>query len=329
MAGLPRFDVVFAGDVPAVAAAVCLAGHRLRACVLPRFGRDGFRLRRRPRHPLEQLGAELGVPVRHAPDVPRWPDLGVEGRGRGLAGPEPRALGQRRRGLLLVAGWPRRIPEGVLASYPAGGLNVHLSRLPAHRGPDPIAWTLLAGDDQAGVSFHRMTGALDAGPVVRSVDVPVLVDDDRGTLLERCLGAAARELAGALEELGAQPDELPWPEPKVEEGTTKGEFEPRPRPAAHKPCLDGTTAEAWRVLRAFLPRPGLAVRVGRHRARLVGARPLPHDGFGATIGAGRVVAVAGRSVRVATGDGSLWWLLDRPLPSVAPGEGVVFDALWH
>jgi len=59
-----------------------------------------------------------------------------------------------------------------LAIAPAGGLNVHPSLLPRHRGPIPTLYALAEG--ATGVSIHAMAPRIDAGGVLaqRAVALP-------------------------------------------------------------------------------------------------------------------------------------------------------------
>lgn len=56
-------------------------------------------------------------------------------------------------------------PE-TLALAPLGGVNIHPSLLPGHRGPIPAFWALQEGPDAAGVSIHRIAARIDAGEVL-------------------------------------------------------------------------------------------------------------------------------------------------------------------
>ena len=68
-------------------------------------------------------------------------------------------------GLVLVA-YGQLVPEPLLHLGSRPPLNVHPSLLPRHRGAAPVAGTILAGDDEGGVTLMIMTAELDAGPIV-------------------------------------------------------------------------------------------------------------------------------------------------------------------
>lgn len=79
--------------------------------------------------------------------------------------------------LLLVFGFDWRLPRAVLELPRLGVLNVHPSALPKYRGPSAIPWTVRNGDPFMGITVHRMTERIDAGPILaQTADVPVPED---------------------------------------------------------------------------------------------------------------------------------------------------------
>lgn len=53
-----------------------------------------------------------------------------------------------------------------LALAPLGGVNIHPSLLPRHRGPIPAFWALQEGPGAAGISIHHIAARIDAGKVL-------------------------------------------------------------------------------------------------------------------------------------------------------------------
>ncbi len=53
-----------------------------------------------------------------------------------------------------------------LAFTPMGGVNIHPSLLPRHRGPIPAFWALQEGPGATGISIHRIAARIDAGEVL-------------------------------------------------------------------------------------------------------------------------------------------------------------------
>ena len=115
--------------------------HRLLGIVAPRRGGrlDFFRrMMGRLRDPL----ADIGAPILREDQLPTL-----------------------KADLILVASFPRILSSSVLALPSLGGLNVHTAPLPRHRGPDPIFWTYMDDDAEAGVTIHWMDTRIDTGAV--------------------------------------------------------------------------------------------------------------------------------------------------------------------
>lgn len=102
--------------------------------------------------------------------LPVGMDLLVPGNARGVAA----MLTGYQPDLLLVLGFNWRLPREVLDLPRLGVLNVHPSALPKYRGPSPELWAIRNGDRAMGLTVHRMTERIDAGPVLAQVvDIPI------------------------------------------------------------------------------------------------------------------------------------------------------------
>ena len=105
--------------------------------------------------------------------------------------------------LVVCMGFPWKIPPAALAVPRLGWLNGHPSLLPRHRGPLPVAWAIRDGDDEIGITFHRMDAELDTGPILVQRRYP-LGEPKVPTVFYPEFGLAVGEaLAEALEKLAA------------------------------------------------------------------------------------------------------------------------------
>ena len=100
---------------------------------------------------------------------------------------------------LLLAAYGQLVPDDLLEMAPRPPLNVHPSLLPRHRGAAPVASTILAGDDEGGVTLMVMTSDLDAGPIVGQWAVPLTGRESTPELEQRLADLAADEVPPALE----------------------------------------------------------------------------------------------------------------------------------
>lgn len=75
--------------------------------------------------------------------------------------------------LLVVCDYGQILSRDALAASKLGGINLHGSLLPRHRGAAPVQWSILAGDPSAGVSVIHMTPALDGGPILKMLSTEI------------------------------------------------------------------------------------------------------------------------------------------------------------
>jgi methionyl-tRNA formyltransferase len=207
------------------------------------------------------------------PDRPR-------GRGRRLAPPPAKEAAER---LGIPVAQPERLDElpgqaetVVVAGYGVlipgrllGGrlwLNVHPSLLPRWRGAAPVERTLMAGDTETGVTIHRTTAELDAGPIAAQQAFPIDPDDDAGSISTRA-AALAVEL---LDEVLQDPDFRPQPA----EGVTYAE-----KIGSADRELDWTrpAGELVNRVRALSPHIGARGVVDGRRLLVWKARPATED----------------------------------------------------
>lgn len=138
---------------------------------------------------MEALAARRGVPV-WRPDSINTPES-IE---------HLRSLGAD---LMVVAAYGQILKPGVLAATRLGGINLHASLLPRHRGAAPVAWAIAMGDAETGVSVIRMTPALDAGEVIGIRRTPIGPEETAGTLETRLSLIAADMAVEAVDQLSA------------------------------------------------------------------------------------------------------------------------------
>lgn len=129
-------------------------------------------------HPVQALCARHDIPV-----------AGVENPHDATSAFQP--------DLAVLACFPHRLPRAALERPPLGVFNIHPSLLPAWRGPLPLFWQLRAGLAQSGVSLHRVSARLDAGPVLARA-TRGLVPGERMELVETALAREGARLAVRL-----------------------------------------------------------------------------------------------------------------------------------
>jgi methionyl-tRNA formyltransferase len=94
-------------------------------------------------------------------------------------------LRQLRPDLLVVAAYGQILSKDVLTIPTRGTINVHASLLPKYRGAAPVAYAILGGETQTGVTIIKVTPGLDSGDMILQEAIDILPDDTTGTLEAR------------------------------------------------------------------------------------------------------------------------------------------------
>lgn len=105
--------------------------------------------------------------------------------------------------VLAIACYPRILGEHWLNLAPLGAFNLHPSLLPAYRGPSPLFWQFRNGERRMGMTLHRASAAVDAGPVVSTAEVPVAPGESASEVLAVLVRRGAALLAEALARIEA------------------------------------------------------------------------------------------------------------------------------
>jgi methionyl-tRNA formyltransferase len=107
-------------------------------------------------------------------------------------------LAARSPDVLVVLAYGRILPVDVLTVAPRGAINLHASLLPRYRGAAPIAWSILRGEQETGVSLMQMDAGMDTGPVFSRHALPIGDDETAGDLTIRLGELAAEVVRGDL-----------------------------------------------------------------------------------------------------------------------------------
>lgn len=206
-----------------------------------------------------------------------------------------RWLAERAPDVLVVLAYGRILPADILRVAPHGAINLHASLLPRHRGAAPIAWSIIRGDRETGVSLMQMDEGMDTGPVLSRRAIGIAADETAGTLTVRLAELSAtvvrEDLPRALRgELAAEPQDqaLATQAPPLTREHGRVDF-------------SASAVSLGNLARGLAPRPGAHTTAGGKTLRLTLVRPDHHRLEGPP---GRVTLVDG-APWVATGEGSL------------------------
>ncbi|MBI3819274.1 MAG: methionyl-tRNA formyltransferase [Planctomycetes bacterium] len=137
--------------------------------------------------PLAAMATKKGVEVYHTSNVN-----------------DPEVLDRIRKSgadALVVASFGQLLKDELLNSTPRGALNVHASLLPRFRGASPVAFAILEGDAETGVSIQRMVRKLDAGPVAASAKTTISNRETAGELTDRLANIGGALLIQVLDQM--------------------------------------------------------------------------------------------------------------------------------
>ena len=75
--------------------------------------------------------------------------------------------------VLVIAAYGKIIPEKLINLPTHKTVNIHPSLLPLHRGPSPVQYTILEGDEVTGVSHMIIDAEVDHGPLIGQYEFPL------------------------------------------------------------------------------------------------------------------------------------------------------------
>lgn len=100
-----------------------------------------------------------------------------------------------------VVAFGQILPKAVLDVPPRGSINVHASLLPRYRGAAPIAWAIIRGESETGITTFRMDEGMDTGPILLQEAAPIEPHEPAGELAARLSRLGASLLLRTLEHL--------------------------------------------------------------------------------------------------------------------------------
>ncbi|MEE8641057.1 MAG: methionyl-tRNA formyltransferase [bacterium] len=99
---------------------------------------------------------------------------------------------------------PKWLREGNAEYSLHGAINLHPSLLPKWRGPAPIAWTIIEGDEVAGVTTMSLVRDLDEGPIYLQKEIAMGPRETAGKLAETLAKEGAKLVLETLRVLEAE-----------------------------------------------------------------------------------------------------------------------------
>ncbi len=119
----------------------------------------------------------------------------------------------------VVLAFGQKIGSPIRDSIPGGCINAHASLLPKYRGAAPFQWTILNGEEKAGVTVFKLVQRMDAGPILTTRWTSPKPEETADELHDRLAGIAVDAITGAMELYAADPN--PPGEPQDDAAATQ------------------------------------------------------------------------------------------------------------
>ncbi|WP_428027828.1 methionyl-tRNA formyltransferase [Altererythrobacter sp.] len=254
--------IIFMGTpdfaVPALTA-LHEAGHEI-ACVYtqpPRPAGRGKKLQPSPVHKTaEALGVEVRTPtsLKSAEEQARFAALGAD--------------------VAVVAAYGLILPQAILDAPHHGCLNIHASILPRWRGAAPIHRSIMAGNEQTGVTIMQMEAGLDTGPMLATLRTPIN-DKTTGELTEELAELGAGLMVEVLNDLPACE--------AVPQDETQATYAPKIDKAEARIDWTRNAADVVRHIHGLAPFPGAWCEIDGERVKLLRAEAREDSGAPGTV----------------------------------------------
>jgi len=198
--------------------------------------------------------------------------------------------------IIVVVAFGHVLPKKILEIPTLGAINIHASLLPKYRGPAPIQWAIINGEDHTGVTTMLMDKGLDTGDILLTAETAISMNDTSQTLHDRLALMGAELIQKTLA------------------GLENGTLRPIPQNhalATYAPMLkkqDGhidwslSTERIERLIRGMTPWPGAFTFLGKKPIKIFKVLPKP---LSTPAIPGTVIAGFSNELRVVTGDGAL------------------------
>ena len=98
-----------------------------------------------------------------------------------------------------VAAYGKILPQEVLDIPKIAPVNVHFSLLPKYRGPAPVNWAIMNGEEETGVDTMLMDAGMDTGDILLTAKTPIL-KKNAGELADELAVTGAELLIKTLNE---------------------------------------------------------------------------------------------------------------------------------
>lgn len=199
---------------------------------------------------------------------------------------------------IIVMAYGLIFPEEILNIPKYGCINIHASILPRWRGAAPIQHSILANDQQTGITIMKMDNGLDTGDIIATYPIDIEEKITAGLLLQKLDKLGQEAIVDILPKISAH---------KIKPAAQKNEL------ATYAPKLNKTDAKInWdesaeyieRLIRAYNPWPVAFTNLGEETVKILESEVIKnHPAY--IKEPGQIVKIDDQGIQVITGHGVL------------------------
>lgn len=103
--------------------------------------------------------------------------------------------------IIIVVAYGKLLPKRILEIPPLGCINLHGSLLPKYRGAAPIQYSVLNGEQQAGLTTMYLAEGMDTGDMILQRATPIGENETSSELFQRLAPMGSELLLETLEKI--------------------------------------------------------------------------------------------------------------------------------
>ncbi len=200
--------------------------------------------------------------------------------------------------VVVTAAYGRILPRELLEVPRLGFLNIHPSLLPRYRGPAPVQWTLINGDEETGVSLMRADVGVDTGPLAAQWRTRVDPHEEASELSTRLRDRGVALLLEVLE----HPEEIPaWPQ------SGEASYAPMLTKEDGRVCFERTARDIYNRYRGVRSWPGSWLIYQGRRIKVL--EMYLEEGYGQR---GKILKLTAEGLQVAAEMGTIRLMRVQP-----------------
>ncbi|MDR2266525.1 MAG: methionyl-tRNA formyltransferase [Christensenellaceae bacterium] len=203
-------------------------------------------------------------------------------------------LAQLQADIMVTAAYGQILSDKLLSLFKHGIINVHASTLPKYRGPAPVQYAIMNGDEELGVTIMQTVKQIDAGDIIATGSVKLDGSENADEALEKLAPVAANTLVSTLDLIENGQAQ------RITQDASRATFTKMLNKIDGRIIFNKSAQDIVNFVRAYNPNPGAYITSDRGRLRILraSAQDIEHNGI-----PGEVVRVdkTGISIKCANG----------------------------